>query len=114
MWDEQLRAFPLAVAVRSLYGLGDSIQEWASRVLEMVGPGQLAVVGSSIGASCALEMARIQPGRIAALVLVGAKASHHPEPVLKDRYISALRSRGLEGLWKELGPKYFPTISPPD
>ncbi len=113
MWDEQVRACPGSIAIPSLYALGDSLHEWASRVIQIAGPGPLTLVGSSVGGSCALEIARLQPGRIAALVLVGAKAAHRLDPQRRDQYVAALRSGGIAALWTELGSKYFPAAAPP-
>lgn len=112
MWGPQAAAFPDAVVVPSLYALGDSIVQWAWSVLALSGSSKLAVIGSSAGASCALEMARLRPDRIASLVLVGAKAAHSPEPELRDRYIAALRQGGMASLWNDVGHRYFGDSSP--
>ena len=113
MWTAQAQAFPGALVVPSLYALGDSIEEWAEAALAITASTALVVVGSSCGGSCALEMARMRPERIAGLVLVGSKAAHHPEPGLRDRYIASLRHGGIASLWRDIGHRYFGPTSPP-
>ena len=112
MWTPQVRAFAGATVVPSLYALGDSLAQWAEAVLNLTDSNDLLVVGSSCGGSCALEMARRCPDRIAGLVLVGSKAAHRPEPQLRDRYIDLQRQGGAAALWDELGPRYFGPSSP--
>lgn len=102
MWDDQLQIVPGRTEAPTLYPLGDSLETWATAVLNSVGNGPLVVVGSSMGGSCALEMARQAPDKIAALVLVGAKAGHRPEPALRDRLIASLATDGISSLWAEL------------
>jgi pimeloyl-ACP methyl ester carboxylesterase len=64
-FDERLWDTPrptLADAfVPSLYGLGRSVQEWAGAILSECRDEELLVVGSSVGGSCALEVARAAP-----------------------------------------------------
>jgi len=86
----------------TLYPLGASLGEWAKGVLDVVGAGPLIVLGSSMGGSCALEIARQAPERVAALVLVGSKAGHHPDPVYQDATVATLERHGAEGLWPEI------------
>lgn len=112
MWGAQAAAFPNSLVVPSLYALGDSIVQWAESVLALTSSAGLVVVGSSCGGSCALEMARLQPERIASLVLVGSKAAHHPEPDLRDRYIASLNQGGIASLWNDIGHRYFGGSSP--
>ena len=52
-------------------------------------------------------MARQAGDRIEAVVLVGAKAGHRPEPKLRDAYIESLEAEGLEGMWSEFLPLAF-------
>ncbi len=75
----------IPVVAPTLYPLGDSVEAWAAAVLELAGGGPLVVVGSSIGGSCAIEVARIAPDRVRALVLADTKAGHRPEPVVATR-----------------------------
>ena len=100
MWagfDGRLDAETLIVP--SLYRLGDSLEEWAVGVLDLAGDGPLVVAGSSVGGSCALAVARLAPDRVAAVVLIGAKASHRPEPRLRDAAVRALTDGGVETAW---------------
>jgi pimeloyl-ACP methyl ester carboxylesterase len=61
----------------------------------------LLLVGNSVGGSCALEVARLAPDRVAAIVLVGAKASHRPEPGLRDAAVAVLTEGGMAAAWPE-------------
>lgn len=115
MWEHQLNLLPGQTVTPNLYQLGETLEEWASQILGSVGDGPLIVVGASMGASCALEMARQAPDRIEVLVLAGAKAGHRPEPALRDHYIKTLTSQGVEGLWTEIqeeliGPQASPDV----
>jgi pimeloyl-ACP methyl ester carboxylesterase len=107
MWSGQLDAFPASTSAPTLYPFGHSMEEWASRALDTVGDGAVVVVGCSMGGSCALEMARQAGHRIAALVLVGAKAGHRPEPEMRDGYVAALRQGGVRRVWPEMAPRFF-------
>ena len=113
MWEGQLSILPESTLSPTLYPLGESMQAWARRVLEVASEDPLVVVGCSMGGSCALEMARQAPARIAALVLVGANASHRPEPSVRDRYIASMRDGGIGAVWPELESHVFgPTADP--
>lgn len=100
MWSEQQAEF--GGMAPTLYRLGETMTTWAHRVLAFAPTGRLVVVGCSMGVSCALEMARVAGDRIAALVLVGGKAGVRFEPETRDRYISLLRSDGVDGMWSEI------------
>ena len=112
MWSGQMAILPESTIAPTLYSLGDSMQTWASRVLEMTGDGPLIVVGCSMGGSCALEMARQAGPRIAAIVLVGAKAGHRPEPEVRDGFIAALQDGGTRSVWPSLVERFFGPASP--
>lgn len=79
--------------------MGDSVEEWASAVLQLAGPEPCVVVGCSVGGSCALEMARAAPDQVAGIVLIGAKAGVRPDPMLRDEAIRLLETRGIEAAW---------------
>ena len=102
MWDEQRAIAPGRCTTPCLYQLGDSFEDWASRVLDSIDTHSLIAIGSSMGGSCALEMARQAPDRIAALVLVGTKAGHRPEPAVRDAYLDTLHHQGIRGMWPEI------------
>jgi pimeloyl-ACP methyl ester carboxylesterase len=100
MWSGQLGISSSGMDTPILYGLGDKLESWANGVLKSTHDDDpLVVIGSSMGGSCALEMARQAPDRIAALVLVGTKAGHRPEPNLRDGIIDSLRNGGVHSLW---------------
>lgn len=114
-WEHQRAGFAIRTVAPNLYRSGDSIQEWAAAALRSVSGDDLVVVGASMGASCALEMARQAGDRIQALVLAGAKAGHRPEPDLRDRYVAQLLKDGIAGLWTDVlaqgfGPRADPAI----
>lgn len=82
MWAARVDLLPGAAWAATLYGLGDTIGAWALRALQLASSERLLVVGCSVGGPCALEGAALAPERIAALVLIGTKAAHRPEPAL--------------------------------
>jgi pimeloyl-ACP methyl ester carboxylesterase len=92
-----------------LYGRGSSMEGWARGILAEV-PGDLVVVGASMGGYCALEIARQAPERVRGLVLVGARAdADSPERLAgRAKTIELIRARGAEGLWEDMRPKLFP------
>jgi pimeloyl-ACP methyl ester carboxylesterase len=105
MWQTSTDLWPDSSVAPTLYGLGETMTAWAHRALAGAGRGRLIVVGCSIGASCALEMARIAAARIDALVLVGGKAGVRYEPSARERYVALLRDRGVDAMWDEIrGP----------
>src|SRR4051794_26295564 len=53
MWPDEARLPGHRVMAPTLYRLGDTIQQWASAVLDLADPGPLVVVGNSVGGSCA-------------------------------------------------------------
>jgi pimeloyl-ACP methyl ester carboxylesterase len=103
MWAEQLDLLPGATIAPNLYGLGDSIEEWARAIVDRTDGEQLIVVGASMGGSCALEVAALVPERVEAVVLAGAKAGHRREPEFRDEAVRTLYAEGMAGAW----PKYW-------
>lgn len=83
----------------TLYGSGDSVQQWADAVLGELPGDDLFVVGNSVGGSCALEMARAAPERVRGVVLIGTKIGVRPDPVARDGAIAVLREKGVEAAW---------------
>ena len=61
---------------------------------------RLIVVGCSVGGSCALEIARIAGCRVEALVLIGTKAKHDPNPKFYHESLEYVRSHGVEAAWE--------------
>ncbi len=99
MWTEQRGVLPGHTHTPTMYGFGETLPQWASEILGDLGGDRLIVVGNSIGGSCALEMAAVAPERIAALVLIGAKAGHRRDPALRSEAIELLRNSGVEAAW---------------
>ena len=87
--DDELDVVP------SLYALGETMHEWASAVVDQLGAGPHTIVGNSVGASCAVEIAHLVPDRVERLVVVGGKLGHRPEPDLRDAAISVLADEGV-------------------
>ena len=103
MWKEQESLSAGRILCPDLYQLGSSLEDWAASVLDVVSCEEsIVAIGSSMGGSCAIEMARQAPDRIAALILVGTKAGHRPEPDVRDASIETLRSNGITGIWPEV------------
>ncbi len=102
MWDKQQLLLPGQIEAPDLYGRGDSLEEWAEDILDTLDDGPLIVVGCSMGGSCALEVAQMAPDRVAALVLVGTKAGHNPDPAYRDGFITRLKQGGAKTLWSEI------------
>jgi pimeloyl-ACP methyl ester carboxylesterase len=100
MWAGQKELLPGSTYAPTLYALGDSVEEWAAEVLKLVKGDRLIVVGCSVGGSCALEVAVAAPDRVAALVLVGTKAGHRPDPALHAFALETLQQKGVEEAWR--------------
>jgi pimeloyl-ACP methyl ester carboxylesterase len=100
MWAAQRHLLPGSNYTPTLYPFGDNIEAWAAAALNVTKGDRLVVVGCSVGGSCAIELAVIAPERIAALVLVGTKAGHRPDPALHASVLQTLQEKGLEEAWK--------------
>lgn len=100
MWAQQMQLLPGATQAPTLYSFGETIEAWAGRSLEHTRSNRLVLVGCSIGGSCALEIAALVPHRIAALVLIGTKAHHRPEPAFHASALRLLQDGGLEAAWQ--------------
>jgi pimeloyl-ACP methyl ester carboxylesterase len=81
---------------------------WAGRVLGLV-EGPFAPVGSSMGGYLAFELWRQAPERVAAIALVGSRATpDSPEQKLaRDDSIRLLGEAGREPFWEDLAPRLF-------
>lgn len=93
MWETTRSWLPDASAP-ALLGRGGSIREWAESVLDELPCNDLLLVGSSVGGSCALEMARAAPGRVSGLVLIGAKADVRRDRAARDEAVAVLQDEG--------------------
>ena len=99
VFSDAIRTLGDVCAAPTLYDAGDHIGAWADAALDTVGDGPIVVVGNSIGGSCAIEIARLAPTKVAALVLSGTKPGHRPEPDLRDEALRVLASEGLAAAW---------------
>jgi pimeloyl-ACP methyl ester carboxylesterase len=97
-----MKLLPGSTYAPTLYPLGDSIEAWATEALKLVQGDRLIVVGCSVGGSCALEVAVAAPDRVAAVVLIGTKAKHRPDPARHASVLETLQERGLEEAWRVL------------
>jgi pimeloyl-ACP methyl ester carboxylesterase len=97
-----------------LYGRGNTMDAWARSLLEELDD-DLVLVGASMGGYCALAMARLEPGRVRGLALVGSRPDADTPERREGRAatIEAIRERGAEGLWEIMGPKVFPPDASP-
>jgi pimeloyl-ACP methyl ester carboxylesterase len=109
MWDGAADLDVESTIAPTLYNLGDSLEAWAAAVLDLAGTGPLLVVGNSVGGSCAIEVARLAPERVAAIVLIGAKAGVRPEPGVRDDALRVLSEAGMAAAW----PKYWEPLFGP-
>lgn len=100
MWAAQQRLLPGSTHAPTLYPFGDSVEAWAAAALKVATGDRLVVVGCSVGGSCAIELAIIAPERVAALVLIGTKAGHRPDPALHASVLQTLEDKGLEEAWR--------------
>jgi pimeloyl-ACP methyl ester carboxylesterase len=100
MWRAQQQLLPGATCAPTLYPLGDSVAAWAAAALGIAQGDRLVVVGCSVGGSCALELAALAPDRVAALVLIGTKAEHRPDPALHASALRTLADAGLAEAWR--------------
>ena len=100
MWSAQIPLQPNHTYAPNLYEFGPSIEVWAEKSLSLCQEKRLVVVGCSVGASCALELAKLAPDRIDALVLIGAKAHHNPDSETYRKALQLLDRQGVEAAWQ--------------
>ena len=110
IWSHDLRSLCDECVAPTLYSEGDDLVAWARAALDQVGDGPIVVVGNSIGGSCAIEVARLAPTQVKALVLCGTKAGHRPQPDLRDDALCLLEDHGLAAAWD----KYWRPLFGPD
>lgn len=109
MWHQVAEGLQYEVVAPDLYQLGPTLQDWAQGVLDLVGRGPLAVVGNSVGGSCAIEVARLAPGAVRHLILIGAKPGHRPDPAYRDAAVRLLETAGIEAAWSRY---WAPLVGP--
>lgn len=107
MWAAQKGLLPGATYSPTLYPLGDRVEAWAAAALSMTKGDRLIVVGCSVGGSCALELAAIAPNRVAALVLIGTKVKHRPDPAFHAAALKTLDDEGMEKAWERFWAPLF-------
>lgn len=113
MWAAQAKLLPGTTYAPTLYSLGDHMVAWASEALKLTEGNRIVLVGCSVGGSCALEIAAIAPDRVAALVIIGTKANHRPDPAYHASALEKIRKEGLETAWKDIWePLFFSQASP--
>jgi pimeloyl-ACP methyl ester carboxylesterase len=112
MWSDADRQINTNVLAPDLFRLGNSIGDWAEAVLAMTGSEEMLVVGSSVGGSCALEIARLAPKQVSAIVLIGSKASVRPDPIARDQAIRTLETEGMDAAWSAYWAPLFGTSTP--
>ena len=107
MWEPQLAALTdYDYRAYRLYHLGgSSIDGWAEWLLEDV-PGELLLVGASLGGYVALAMARRSPQRVRGLLLAGSRATPDPpdRKALRDEMIRVVQADGIEGWNRQFSP----------
>lgn len=83
-------------------------ETWARRVLGLV-EGQFVPVGSSMGGYLSFELWRQAPERIAALALIGTRATPDSaeQRLARDDSIRLLGEAGRAPFWDDLAPKVF-------
>ena len=113
MWANQMGLLPDATHAPTLYPFGHHIEAWAAKALALTKGNRLIVVGSSVGGSCALEVAALAPDRVTALVLIGTKANRRPDPDFLASALKAIREKGMAAAWHEIWEPLFSDRTPP-
>jgi len=109
MWEQQRDALAgHDVVAPRLYGLGQTMDEWAAAVLEQV-RGPFVPVGASMGGYCALAIAARAPERLRGLVLAGSRADADPPErrAAREESIATIRAGGAAALWEDMRQRLF-------
>jgi pimeloyl-ACP methyl ester carboxylesterase len=107
MWSKQLDIAPGKTLTPDLYEFGNRIQDWASSCIELIPYEKLVIVGCSVGGSCALEVMRLAPDRVAGAVLIGTKARHDPDPDALSEVQKTVENHGVAGAWERYWKPLF-------
>jgi pimeloyl-ACP methyl ester carboxylesterase len=99
IWSGFMDLLPGATYAPTLYQCGDQLTDWAKEALRCVSEERLIVVGSSIGGSCALEIANLAPDRVIGLGLIGSKASCTPNHEFRKSAVRVLLEQGFDTAW---------------
>ncbi|MEL7166746.1 MAG: alpha/beta hydrolase [Pseudomonadota bacterium] len=100
MWNDQRWILPEHSYTPTLYRHGNSVTQWAVRCLKDMPHSRFVVVGCSVGGSCALEILRLAPERVAATVLIGTKARHDPDPAGAAAIRRVVKTQGVAAAWQ--------------
>jgi pimeloyl-ACP methyl ester carboxylesterase len=114
MWSEEDRQVNANVLAPDLFEMGDSITDWAEAILTKAGGDEILAIGNSVGGACALELAYLAPEQVAAVVLIGSKASVRPDPIARDQAIRTLETEGLGAAWSAYWEPLFGASVSPD
>jgi pimeloyl-ACP methyl ester carboxylesterase len=89
------------------------MDEWAQAILDRF-PGELVLVGASMGGYTAYHVARLAPERVRGLLTVGARAQSDSEAgrARRDHLARVTEEQGLEALWEELRPQAYARDAP--
>ncbi|WP_066554753.1 alpha/beta fold hydrolase [Croceicoccus bisphenolivorans] len=107
MFDSQLAAFPGARAIGGFYGGARTIEAMADHVIAQL-PGQVSLLGHSMGARIALEIVRKAPERVARLALVDTGV--HPVAAGEREKRLALRDVGRREGFAALVDRWLPPM----
>ncbi len=107
MWAAHADMLPGSSYAPTLYGFGNTVERWATEVLKRATSKRLIVVGCSVGGSCALEVVAAAPERVAALVLIGTKAKHSPDPELHASALGLIEEQGINQAWERYWAPLF-------
>jgi len=99
--------FPYKTYAPTLYQFGSCLKSWAKRALDLIAHDKIIAVGCSVGGSCALEITALAESRVEALVLIGTKAAHNPDPEMHSCLVESVRSKGTESAWHEIWEPHF-------
>ena len=109
MWEPQLNGLGgLDVVAPRLYGRGNTMDAWAQSLLAEI-PGDLILVGASMGGYCALAMARREPERVLGIVLAGSRPDADTPERRAGRAdtIAKIEAGGAEGMWEAMKDRLF-------
>lgn len=107
MWERQMMLLPNHTYVPNLCEYSDNIEEWAVNALALTKSEKLIVVGCSVGGSCALQIAKLVPERIAALVLIGTNESCNPNQQHYKKYVEFVENQGVKSAWERYWQPLF-------
>lgn len=110
MWQHQVAAMPshLDVVVTNVHARHTTLQEMAAALLQEH-PGDLILVGASMGGSLAMEAVRQAPERVKALALLGTNARPETDAMrtLREATINMFRQGRTKAILKVNLPMAF-------